>query len=68
MRGVNGMGPGQLCLTNPEARDFIFREMKARIEKERTGQKKAGKQPPAASDSGERNFCDFEKTVQLIRI
>ena len=42
LRAVNGMGPGQLCLTNLEARDFIFKEMKARIERERAQLKKAG--------------------------
>lgn len=43
LRPVSGVGPGQLCLSNLEARDFIFKEMKARIERERAELKKAGR-------------------------
>ena len=43
LRGIRGNGPGQLCLTQPESRDFIFKEMTARINRERESLKKNGR-------------------------
>ena len=35
LRPVSGIGPGQLCLTQPESQQFIFNEMVKKIEAER---------------------------------
>lgn len=43
LRGIKGSGPGQLCLTQPASRDFIFREMLERIYLERKSLKKSGR-------------------------
>ena len=42
LRPVSGVGPGQLCLTQPDSQQFIFNEMVNRIEKERAVLKAAG--------------------------
>ena len=43
LRGIRSNGPGQLCLTQPDSRDFIFKEMVARINRDRASLKKNGR-------------------------
>ena len=62
LRGIRGNGPGQLCLTQQESRDFIFKEMVDRISGERERLKENGRPYSriidlSANDNNQKCVC-----------